>query len=84
MDRCIKTGLMHETRLFSINKTQRFQKKNFVGVFPAYANLDAQINTFLLLLDAIEPTPVSEWVIVSEITIASTELLGLFVLGSFS
>ena len=55
-----------------------------MGVFPAYANLDAQINTFLLLLDAIEPTPVSEWVIVSEIAIASTELLGLFVLGSFS
>ena len=52
--------------------------------FPAYANLNAQINISLLLLDAIEPTPVSEWVIVSEIAIASTELLGLFVLGSFS
>ena len=33
LDRCIKTGLMHETRLFSINKTQLFQKENVRGSF---------------------------------------------------
>ena len=55
-----------------------------MGVFSCLCKSRCPNKHILLLLDAIEPTPVSEWVIVSEIDIASTELLGLFVLGSFS